>query len=296
MADPWPEARRAGIRIAESLDALPVEALRRVATSDPEPWLREEALGALVYSGDEATAAAGATLVAASALQGTLEERQAAVWMLADLGAEGADTALALLREGGLGEDELDAVVGTLVQAGRLRDLLAESTQRDVLRLVAGYVAGDDHDADSWSALRPHLTRMLDATDDDVGESLVDSALDAGDWALVESLALRAETSTWLRSYIVEALLDGSAAEEPEVAALQARGAALLRRLLQPEVEVTVRRATVDTLRHTWFELPDPGTRAHVETTLRRTAAGDRNAWVRLAAEAALEVLLDTDE
>ncbi len=296
LSEPNQQAREAGIYLAGGLDPIPTDALRRVAESDPEEWLRDEALSALLSADSDAGRDAAAPIVFATAMSGGLERRREALWQLTEMGPEAAETALHVLREGGLTDEEIEPIVDTIMGSGRIDDLVrAAGDDLQVMRYAAAWISDVGVEGDDLKPILSHFPRLLAAADFDYATELIWAVAVAGEYDMLEREALRPDTDPRVKRHVVATLFEPDWTEEmADWAPIQSRAAALARRLLETG-DAKTRRQVAQLFVDNWYEFVDPGTRAHVETTLSRTARGDRNEWVRLSAAQALRDMRDED-
>ncbi len=295
--------RAAGVMLASSLDALPVATLLNTAQRDIDGDVRSEALDALMSRGawdddDDDLRSAVAPAVLLAAREGPADARRVAISWFPELGAQAADTALTLLREGGLDEELAEFVVAPILASGRGRDLLDSSPSRIVLDAARTWIEErEDLVGAELRALFPviHAVLPLQGAEDDYDYTyaILGALANAGEFEELERIAGDGTLAGGVRATAVRVLLTPDATPvlgEPEAAR---RGLRALRGLLDPpSADASARRLAIEGLSYGDAYFVDAVRQAEAIALLRRVARGDPNSWVRAAAQDAVETLL----
>jgi len=295
-------ARNAGVYLSQWADVPPVHALLRVAESDSDGETRAYALSILMQmaidSEQPQIREVVVPLVLLTALEGPAEARRDAITSFDEIGAAAADTAHALLREGGLDEELAYSVVRPLLDAGRIGDVMTTTLTWEVAHAIVSWIddaENDEQGAERVESLVPHAQQLIGACHEDAASSLIYAFLANGNLEPVESAALRTDLPIETQRYVLEAMFTTDTAPEVMQGDLEARAVRVFAAYLDPKLSGISRRRLAAQLAE-WGSLELESDRAYsgALAVLENAARGDPNSWVRAIAQAAIEELRDS--
>jgi hypothetical protein len=294
--------RSAGVALAAGQVEPPLAELVGAAQGDPDEDVRAEALESLLATVDWDAPDDGGRAVATSvtllaARQGRGYVRETAISWLPEIGPPAADTAIALLAEGGLDMEMIEFVVDPILAAGRIDDLLAADASKQVLRAVGWWLDGQDLEPGRVRAFVPAIRLILRTEDEELSYSCMWVLAYGGAVDVLAEIAVDPQLDATGRTMALNALLSKEDLEEDLWDDAERRGVAALSELLRPErFDASSRRRTLQAFTEWDARVDRPGPRAEALVLLRRTATGDPSSWVRDEALEAIEMLEEYDE
>ena len=277
--------RLAGLHLAATSTQPDFRLLAEAATDDEIADVRAAGIAHLVARAqrdDEFTGSAraivGPLAVAVFDNGASRVERESAIAGLVFGGERGLDAAQRLLLEGGLDEWDRRRMSSTLVQGGRLPQVVAQVSDDPLLMSeIAGALFADDTPRMSdVLAIWPYVPRLMDAPDTDFDDYVPDTLVELRRFDLVEELVVSPRLSVANRVAALESLIDDDAAPK---------------RALELADAILADGATAPALRQgVLYAVEWIGAQWHMQNTaaslaiLDRSAAEDSNQWVRDAA------------
>jgi HEAT repeat protein len=312
------ELRLVGVGLLALVEPPPVDRLRTLALSDPDPRVRGSAVAGaswlvprdptltevLLRAAEDPVPAVRATAVHYLAchapgdpdlgdriVAATRDEeegvRGVALSFLSEAGPPGWDLAFRLVMEGEHDPEFLGTLLPAATRTGRIGEILERrGTPELVTALFTDWYGEEEEEealARSLSGRFEELLRLLQPEDEDY-EWFFDLAVRAGDSAFLEKVILSPEREWRVRIQALSAYLEDPGTVD--------RGIAAARRLLRdPKSAARLRVRVVESL--SWVPWQHEERWPAVKATLEAVAESDENRWVR---EAASEALAEAEE
>ncbi len=294
-------ARDGGIYLSRSIEAPPIQSLLRIAGTDPNDDVRAYALRVLTkFASDDdhpGVREIVTPLILMNARNGPAQARREAIESFEEIGAAAADTALALLREGGALDEYLAYfLVRPLLDAGRMGDVMATELTQEVADVVIYWVSeeGDDDRVEPAgsrvAACVPYAEQLVLTCSADAVSNFASTLIELGHLDVAERIARLTSLPRDHQEFVLNAMFDNDVAPEALRSDLASRAINVFAAYLDPRASSVPRRRTaIKIVRNTYSS--SERMRTGVLAALENAARGDPNSWIRaLAAEAAQEI------